>query len=560
MNANPINPSLAVTAQITAADVAEIAAAGFKTIICNRPDGEISDQTPFSAIKSAAETAGLSAHYLPTITGQVSDADGRAFGEIMASVPHPVLAYCRSGTRSATMWALSQAGQLPADAILAAVQGAGYDLSALKARFEAPKPAPAAKSPSIGAGSEGDHQIVIIGGGSAGIAVASSLLARDSGLDIAIIEPADRHCYQPGWTMVGAGVFRAESTVRPMAAVMPRGVVHINGAVTSFEPEHNQVTLESGKTVTYKQLIVCPGLKLDWEGIPGLVDALGHDGVTSNYRYDLAPYTWQLVQSMRGGTALFTQPPMPIKCAGAPQKAMYLSADHWRQQGVLKDIRIEFCNAGGVLFGVPEYVPALMAYVNAYGIQLNFTRNLVAINGTSKQATFKQTVADGTISEVVQDYDMIHVVPPQKAPDFVRASPLADASGWVEIDPASMQHKRYDNIHALGDVGNTTNAKTAAAARKQAPVVAHNVLSALGKRSGTVTYDGYGSCPLTVERGKIVLAEFTYGGKLAPSFPQWLINGTRPSRLAWFLKERVLPPLYWEAMLKGREWLAQPNS
>ena len=282
MNAKPINPSLAVTAQITAADVAEIAAAGYKAIICNRPDDETPDQPPFSAIKSAAEIAGLSAHYLPTITGQVSDADGRAFGEIMASVPRPVLAYCRSGTRSATMWGLSQAGQLPADAILAAVQGAGYDLSALKARFETPEPTQAAQSPSIGAGSEGAHQIVIIGGGAAGIAVASSLLARDSGLDIAIIEPADRHCYQPGWTMVGAGVFRAESTVRPMEAVMPRGVVHINGAVTSFEPEHNQVTLESGKTVTYKQLIVCPGLKLDWEGIPGLVDALGHDGVTPN--------------------------------------------------------------------------------------------------------------------------------------------------------------------------------------------------------------------------------------------------------------------------------------
>jgi sulfide:quinone oxidoreductase len=560
VNAKPITPSLAVTAQITTADVAAIATAGYKTIICNRPDGETPDQTPFSEIKSAAETAGLSAHYLPTITGQVSDADGRAFGEIIASVPQPILAYCRSGTRSATMWGLSQVGQLPADAILAAVQGAGYDLSALSARFEAPARQQATQTPSIGAGSEGNHQIVIIGGGAAGIAVASSLLARDSGLGIAIIEPADRHCYQPGWTMVGAGVFRAESTVRPMASVMPRGVVNINGAVTSFEPEHNQVTLASGKTVTYKQLIVCPGLKLDWEGIPGLVDALGHDGVTSNYRYDLAPYTWQLVQRMRGGTALFTQPPMPIKCAGAPQKAMYLSADHWRQQGVLNDIRIEFCNAGAVLFGVPEYVPALMAYVNAYGIQLNFTRNLAAINGTSKQATFKQTAADGTVSEVVQDYDMIHVVPPQKAPDFVRTSPLADASGWVDINPASLQHKRYENIHALGDVGNTTNAKTAAAARKQAPVVAHNVLSALGKRSGTVAYDGYGSCPLTVERGKIVLAEFTYGGKLAPSFPQWLIDSTRPSRLAWFLKERVLPPLYWEAMLKGREWLARPNS
>jgi len=281
--------------------------------------------------------------------------------------------------------------------------------------------------------------------------------------------------------------------------------------------------------------------------------------VTSNYRYDLAPYTWQLVQSLRGGKALFTQPAMPIKCAGAPQKAMYLSADHWRREGVLKDIQIEFCNAGGVLFGVPEYVPALMEYIHAYGIQINFTRSLVAIDGKAKQATFKQTAADGTVSELVQDYDMIHVVPPQKAPDFIRSSPLADAAGWVDIDPGSMRHTRFSNVYALGDVGNSSNAKTAAAVRKQAPVVAHNVLVALGKLQGAATYDGYGSCPLTVERGRIVLAEFTYGGKLAPSLPQWLINGTRPTRLAWLLKERILPPLYWEGMLKGREWLAKPN-
>ena len=200
-----------------------------------------------------------------------------------------------------------------------------------------------------------------------------------------------------------------------------------------------------------------------------------------------------------------------------------------------------------------------MEYVNAYGIKLKFARNLVSIDGVSKLATFIQTNKDGAKETITQEFDMIHVVPPQKAPDFIRVSPLADAAGWVDVDPATLRHKSYENIFALGDVGNTTNAKTAAAARKQAPVVAHNVLTALGREQGQANYDGYGSCPLTVERGKIVLAEFTYGGKLAPSFPKWLIDGTKPSALAWYLKERILPPLYWDAMLKGREWLAQPE-
>lgn len=405
---------------------------------------------------------------------------------------------------------------------------------------------------------EAAHAVVIVGAGAAGIAVASSLLARSPGLDIAIVDPAETHYYQPGWTMVGAGVFDADYTARSMASVMPKGVAWIQSAVAAFEPERNAIVLVSNRVVHYQQLIVCPGLKLDWDGIEGLADTLGRNGVTSNYRYDLAPYTWKLVQQLRGGKAVFTQPPMPIKCAGAPQKAMYLSADHWKRQAVLKDIDIQFCNAGAVLFGVADYVPALMEYVKAYGIQLNFGRTLTAIDGTAKTATFSQAKPDGSKEVVTHSFDMIHVVPPQKAPDFVRASPLADAAGWVDVNPATLRHKVHANVFALGDVGNTTNAKTAAAARKQAPVVAHNVLATRGLLQREAQYDGYGSCPLTVARGKIVLAEFTYGGKVAPSFPKWLIDGTQPSALAWQLKARVLPPLYWDAMLKGREWLAKP--
>jgi sulfide:quinone oxidoreductase len=261
---------------------------------------------------------------------------------------------------------------------------------------------------------------------------------------------------------------------------------------------------------------------------------------------------------MKRGRAIFTQPPMPIKCAGAPQKAMYLSADHWRRQGVLRDMNIQFCNAGAVLFGVSEYVPALMEYVKAYGAHLQFGHTLTAVDGPTRQARFVKTNADGTKESVSMPFDMLHVVPPQKAPDFIRVSPLADAAGWVDVDPATLRHKAYANVFALGDCTNTPNAKTAAAARKQAPVVAHNVLAARGAVKGIARYDGYGSCPLTVERGKIVLAEFAYGGKVTPTFPKWLIDGTRPSALAWYLKERILPPVYWAAMLKGREWLADP--
>jgi sulfide:quinone oxidoreductase len=552
MDIKALTPHLSITPQVMVAELEAVAQMGFKAIICNRPDGEGPDQPSFSEMQQAALAHGLQMRYLPAESGKVRDEDGKAFGELLATLPAPVLAYCRTGMRSTTMWALSQSGITPLPQILEASQKVGFDMKALVQRI-----ANGGKTPSNQA--DASHDVVIVGGGAAGISVAASLLQRSPQLDIAIIDPADAHFYQPGWTMVGGGIFEAAETARTMASVIPTDVSWIKAAVAAFEPDNNQVILEGCRVVKYKQLVVCPGLKLDWQGIEGLNETLGRNGVTSNYRFDLAPYTWELVQNLKGGKALFTQPPMPIKCAGAPQKAMYLSADHWTRQGVLNNIDIQFCNAGAVLFGVADYVPALMEYVKKYHIGLNFGETLVAVDGPAHKATFSKTLADGSKEKVVRDFDMIHVVPPQKAPDFVRVSPLADAAGWVDVDPASLRHKTYANVFALGDVANTTNAKTAAAARKQAPVVAHNVLVALGSHKGAAKYDGYGSCPLTVERGKIVLAEFTYGGKLAPSFPSWLIDGTQPSSMAWYLKERILPPIYWEAMLKGREWMAQPE-
>ncbi|WP_210644445.1 MULTISPECIES: bifunctional protein tyrosine phosphatase family protein/NAD(P)/FAD-dependent oxidoreductase [unclassified Pseudomonas] len=552
MDIRHLAPGLSVSEQIFPNQLNELKNAGFRAIICNRPDGEGSDQPLFAEIKRVAQAIGIEAHYLPAESGKVTDEQGVAFGKLLESVPKPILAYCRSGMRSTTMWALSQAEHQPLPQIVETAKKAGFDMKGVIRRI-------ANKGRTPVEVAEAEHAVVIIGGGAAGIATASSLLAREPGLDIAIIDPADVHYYQPGWTLVGGGVFEASQTAHTMGATIPRGVHWIKSAVAAFEPDRNAVILDGCRVVRYEQLIVCPGLKLNWHAIEGLSDTLGRNGVTSNYLYHLAPYTWELVRQLRGGQAVFTQPPMPIKCAGAPQKAMYLSADHWRREGVLGDIEIDFCSAATVLFGVPDYVPALMKYIHAYGIDLNFGDTLTSVNGPERTATFSCVRPDGSTHSVTRDFDLLHVVPPQVAPDFIRVSPLADAAGWLDVDPATLRHKGWANIHALGDAANTSNAKTAAAARKQAPVVAHNVLAAMGKAEGCAQYDGYGSCPLTVERGKIVLAEFTYGGKVAPSFPSWLIDGTRPSRLAWLLKERILPPLYWRGMLKGHEWLAKPE-
>jgi len=542
----------AVSAQLDAPALATVAAAGYRSLICNRPDGEGADQPLFSEIQDAAAVSNINVRYLPVVSGKVTDEQAVVFAKLVAELPKPILAYCRTGTRSATLWALSESSRRPLPEILMRARDAGIDLSGVVRRISSGGRTPTDRV-------DASHQVVIIGGGAAGIAVASSLLARTPDLDVAIIDPADIHYYQPGWTLVGSGVFKPATTARTMASVIPFGAHWIKAAVAAFEPEKNAVILDGCRVVHYEQLIVCPGIKLNWDGIEGLSETLGRNGVTSNYRYDLAPYTWQLTQTLARGNALFTQPPMPIKCAGAPQKALYLACDHWRRNDRLHGIRPQFYNAGAALFGVAAYVPALMSYVERYGIDLAFNHKLISVNGGTKQATFLKTHADGTTETVVREFDMLHVVPPQIAPDFIRVSPLADAAGWLDIDAATLQHKKYPNIFGLGDAGNTPNAKTAAAARKQAPVVAHNVLTNLGRHKGWARYDGYGSCPLTVERGKIVLAEFLYGGKLAPSFPSWLINGQKPSRLAWLLKERVLPPLYWRAMLKGREWMAQPE-
>ncbi|GBQ56341.1 NAD(P)/FAD-dependent oxidoreductase [Komagataeibacter swingsii] len=403
------------------------------------------------------------------------------------------------------------------------------------------------------------YDVVVVGGGAAGLSTAASILKRRGGITVAIIEPSGSHFYQPGWTLVGGGVFKQSQTRRSEKRLIPAGADWVQAAATGFEPESNLVHLSNGSSIRYDVLVVATGLTLDWDAIEGLSETLGRNGVTSNYRYDLAPYTWQLVQTLGRGNAVFTQPPMPIKCAGAPQKAMYLACDAWRRRGLADNINVSFHTATPGLFGVKEFVPALMEYIQRYHIDLCLKSNLTKVDGRNRVATFTNVAEDGAKTTTETEFDMLHVVPPQRAPDVIRNSPLAGEGGWVSVDPATLRHTKYENVFALGDVAGTSNAKTAAAVRVQAPVVAVNVLATLDHKPAVADYDGYGACPLTVERGKIVLAEFGYGGKLEPTLPTWLLNGQKPTHLAWLLKEWVMPVLYWDGMLKGREIMVAPH-
>jgi sulfide:quinone oxidoreductase len=394
------------------------------------------------------------------------------------------------------------------------------------------------------------HRVLIVGGGTAGISVAARL--RHAGIrDIGLIEPAATHYYQPLWTLVGGGRAPIEASARPQQSVIPKGVGWIRERAKGIDPDEQTVSTDRGSRIGYDRLIVCPGIQLDWNTVPGMADAITAPHTSSNYRYDLAPKTWDLIRSMRSGTAVFTMPSGPIKCAGAPQKIAYLAADYWREQGVLKDIRVVLVLPTPGMFGVQVFSEELERVVARYGIEVHKNSELLEVDPDSRHATI---VDHGSDTKDSIRFDMMHLVPPQSAPDWLKATPLADPAnpaGYVEIDKHTLRHVRYPNVFALGDAGSSPNSKTGAAIRKQAPVVARNVVASLkGAAALPASYDGYASCPITTSRHTMLLAEFDYTTQPHPTFP--VIDTTHERRDMWYFKRYGLPFMYWNLMLRGR--------
>lgn len=399
--------------------------------------------------------------------------------------------------------------------------------------------------------SKSHHRVVIIGGGTAGIAVAARL--RRGGVapgDIALIEPSTTHYYQPLWTLVGGGLAPVEASARPMAGLIPRGVAWVRDAAASVDPHERVVHLASGARVGYDRLVVAPGIQLNWRELPGMDEVVASSHASSNYSPQLAPKTWELIRGLREGTAVFTMPANPIKCAGAPQKIAYLAADHWRREGVLDRIRIVMVLPTPGMFGVPVFARELERVVERYGIEVQFNSEAVEFHPEDREVIVADNAA-GTKTSI--GYDLLHTVPRQSAPDWLRATELAvpdSAAGYVDVDKHSLRHVRFEEVFALGDAGSTPNSKTGAAIRKQAPVVASNVLASLAGREPTASYDGYASCPLTTARDRLLLAEFDYSLEPHPTLP--VVDTLRERRDLGLFKRRMLPAMYWNAMMRGR--------
>lgn len=391
-------------------------------------------------------------------------------------------------------------------------------------------------------------KVLIIGGGTAGISVAARLMSADPTLSLGLVEPSDKHYYQPLWTLVGGGVFEKSESERAEADYIPFGATWVQDAVAHFEPQKNQVVLKSEKVITYDYLVVAMGIQLDWAKVKGLEEALGQHQVCSNYSYAHTDYTWECVKNFQGGNALFTQPGTPIKCAGAPQKALYLSEDYFRKKSkVRSQTQMLFYSGLGGIFGVAKYKAALQKVLDRKEItDTHYRQELIEVIADKKEAVFQHldTGEQSTVS-----FNMLHAVPPQSAPDVIKASELADTAGWVDVDKFTTQHVRFPNVFSLGDCSSLPTSRTGAAVRKEAPVTVDNLLSLMNGKALTARYDGYASCPLVTGYGSLILAEFDYSGQPAESFP---FDQAKERFSMYMMKVYGLPPMYWNGMLRGQ--------
>lgn len=426
-------------------------------------------------------------------------------------------------------------------------------------------------------------RILIIGGGTGGIMTAAQFLKKGN-VKVTLLEPAEFHYYQPAWTLVGANTYNFEKTKRTMASIMPKGVEWVKEYADTFDPEKNTVTTKNGTVFEYDYLVVSPGIKIDTSLVKGLTEAIDKGVVCSNYTDP--KFTWKVLQNFKGGTALFTLPATPIKCGGAPQKIMYLAEEHFKKSGVRSKTDIVFALPGGVIFGVAPIAKTLMEVVKKKDINLRYHHTLVEVDAEKQIAWYKVTkdpaaggcvimqdhsegtVIDETINFNNKDveisradglfgihFDMLHLAPPQTAPDFIKNSVLANEGGWIDVNINTLQHNKYPNIFGIGDAAALPTAKTGAAIRKQVPVVVGNIASLIAaEKLGQKTYNGYSSCPLVTGYGKMVLAEFDYESKFTPDpkLKQMFIkDSSKEHRRLWFLKKYLLPHLYWNKMLKG---------
>jgi len=397
-------------------------------------------------------------------------------------------------------------------------------------------------------GGKQSHKFVFVGGGAGGLSVAS-YFARKFPNQVAVVEPSDKHYYQPLWTLVGAGVKDVAASIKPTESVIPENAVWIKDSAAEFNPESNSIVTANGTEINYEFLVVATGLKLDFQRVKGLPEALGMPGVCSNYSVHTVKDTFKCIQNFKGGNAVFTLPNSPIKCQGAPQKIMYLTEDYFAKHGIRPNANIHYMTALPFMFAVVKYRKVLEKICAERDINVNYRHNLIELNYGDREAVFEVLDENGkAVDTKKQQFDMIHVTPPQGPIDVVKRSSIVDAAGFVDVDKDTLQHKKHPNIFALGDCSNAPISKTAAAISGQSRAVRKNLMAFVNGKELSHKYNGYTSCPLITGYNKCVLAEFNYNALPMETFP---IDQGKERRTMYHVKADVMPELYWHGLIKG---------
>ena len=391
------------------------------------------------------------------------------------------------------------------------------------------------------------HDVVVVGGGNAGISLAARL-RRDGFEDVALVEPRETHLYRPLLNYVGGGQATMREAARPMASVVPDGVHWYRDQVLAADPHARSVTLASGRVLTGRDLVLCPGMVADWDRVPGARDAVMAPTGCSTYVDERAEHTWELVRGLESGSAVFVVEDGPVGCAGAALKPLFLAADHWRRTGVLGAIDITLVVGWPTVYGLPRLDEVLTPAAARYGIRVVTGAQLESVDAGARTLRWRS----GPAAEELP-YDLLHLVPRHTAPAWVAEGGLsgggAHEAGMVEVDPETLAHRQYEGVWALGDAADVQTSRSGGGLRPQAAVVAENITAR--RQGGEYSrYDGYTTTPITVARDLLTLAEVDRHGRPTPSVP--FIDLVRPRRLTWLYDRYLQPQLYWHGILKGR--------
>ena len=389
------------------------------------------------------------------------------------------------------------------------------------------------------------HDILVIGGGNAGISLAARLL-RNGAEQVSLVEGQEVHRYRPLLNYVGASEATMDRLERPMAGVIPTGCSWIRDEVVQVDAAASQVRTRGGRTLQYGTLVVCPGMVEDWAATPGLREAYDEGWAGSTFVPSSASQLWPTLRDARG-TVVFTVPPEPSPCGSTALKPLFMAVDHWRRAGALDDLRTVLVLPRSVVTGLRAADERLDRLLDSAGVEVVREAQVERVDTRTRQVTL--TTPSGAIS--LDDVTYAHVVPHYRAPEWVADSGLSDGSpaGVVDIDPETLRHRRHPTVWSIGDAAAVATPPSGGALRKQVDVLAHNI-QAVATGGDLRRYDGYTVMPITVSRRSLMLVEVDRDEQSVPSVP--LVDLTKPRRSTWWFDRYCLPVTYYRRILRGK--------